>query len=221
MPVINVGKASLADRLQVEAVIDEEVGLAGVRLGGLLIPALLRFDGVDDRVPEPAGDLKGGDPAGVDRNKVLAKRPECHALAGDDQVGGRLGWFGQLSPPGRAHRGAYGRRVTTLAVDAADAIGHCIARVVLQAEDAPAGGRPQARGWEVDSGRASLRRAWRPHPYHSCCRAPLVEGAEVKRSGVSVVERGEPVASCSEWHADGTAGEDGLGSGLAAVVPAR
>ena len=40
------------------------------------------------------------------------------------------------------------------------------------------------------------------------CRAPLVEGAEVKRSGVSVVDRGEPEASCSEWHADGTAGED-------------
>jgi hypothetical protein len=33
-------------------------------------------------------------------------------------------------------------------------------------------------------------------------------GAEVKRSGVSVVDRGEPEASCSEWHGDGTAGED-------------
>jgi hypothetical protein len=38
---------------------------------------------------------------------------------------------------------------------------------------------------------------------------------------VSVVDRGEPVASCSEWHADGTAGENGRGSGLAATVEAR
>ena len=105
MPVINVDETGGADRLQVNAVIDEEVGLAWVRLGGLLIPALLRFDGVDDRVPEPPGDLKGGHPAGIDRNQVLAKRPECHTLAGDDQVGDRLGWFGQLSPPGRAHLG--------------------------------------------------------------------------------------------------------------------
>jgi hypothetical protein len=34
----------------------------------------------------------------------------------------------------------------------------------------------------------------RPHPYHSCCRAPVVEGAEVKRPGVSVADRGEPEA---------------------------
>jgi hypothetical protein len=38
---------------------------------------------------------------------------------------------------------------------------------------------------------------------------------------VSVVDRGRPVASSSEWHADGTAGEDGCDSGLAATVPAR
>jgi hypothetical protein len=50
------------------------------------------------------------------------------------------------------------------------------------------------------------------HPYHSCCRAPVIEGAEVKRSGVCVVDRGEPKASCSEWHGDGTAGENDLGS---------
>jgi hypothetical protein len=33
-----------------------------------------------------------------------------------------------------------------------------------------------------------------------------------------VVDRGEPAASCSEWHGDGTAGEDEPGSGLAAIV---
>jgi hypothetical protein len=33
-----------------------------------------------------------------------------------------------------------------------------------------------------------------------------------------VVDRGEPVASCSEWHGDGTVGEDEPGSGLAAMV---
>jgi len=38
---------------------------------------------------------------------------------------------------------------------------------------------------------------------------------------VSVADRGEPVASCSEWHADGTAGEDDRASHLAAVAPAR
>jgi hypothetical protein len=38
---------------------------------------------------------------------------------------------------------------------------------------------------------------------------------------VSVADRGEPEASRSEWHADGTAGEDDCGSGLAATVPAR
>jgi hypothetical protein len=36
-----------------------------------------------------------------------------------------------------------------------------------------------------------------------------------------VVDRGEPVASCLEWHGDGTAGENDCGSGLAATVPAR
>jgi hypothetical protein len=36
-----------------------------------------------------------------------------------------------------------------------------------------------------------------------------------------VADRGEPEASCSEWHGDGTAGEDDCGSGLAATVPAR
>lgn len=38
---------------------------------------------------------------------------------------------------------------------------------------------------------------------------------------MSVVDRGEPEASCSEWHGDGTAGEDDRGTGLAATVPAR
>jgi hypothetical protein len=61
----------------------------------------------------------------------------------------------------------------------------------------------------------------RPHPYHSCCRLPVIEGAEVKRSGVSVVDRGEPEASCSEWHADGTAGEDDRASHLVEEAPAR
>jgi hypothetical protein len=31
---------------------------------------------------------------------------------------------------------------------------------------------------------------------HSCCRIPVLEGAEVKWSGVSVADRGEPEASC-------------------------
>jgi hypothetical protein len=33
--------------------------------------------------------------------------------------------------------------------------------------------------------------------------------------------RGEPVASCWEWHGDGTASEDDRASHLAAVAPAR
>ena len=33
-----------------------------------------------------------------------------------------------------------------------------------------------------------------------------------------MADRGEPAASCSEWHGDGTAGEDEPGSGLAAMV---
>jgi hypothetical protein len=36
-----------------------------------------------------------------------------------------------------------------------------------------------------------------------------------------VVDRGEPVASCSEWHEDGTAGEDNRSSGLAVTTPAQ
>jgi hypothetical protein len=60
----------------------------------------------------------------------------------------------------------------------------------------------------------------RPYPYHSCCHAPVIEDAEVKWPGVSVADRGEPVASCSEWHGDGTAGEDDRASRLAAVAPA-
>jgi hypothetical protein len=36
-----------------------------------------------------------------------------------------------------------------------------------------------------------------------------------------VVDRGEPEASCSEWHGDGTAGEHAVASHLAAVAPAR
>jgi hypothetical protein len=36
-----------------------------------------------------------------------------------------------------------------------------------------------------------------------------------------VVDRGEPEAPCSEWHGDGTAGEDHRASHLAAVAPAR
>jgi hypothetical protein len=59
-----------------------------------------------------------------------------------------------------------------------------------------------------------------PHPCHSCCRAPVVEGTQVKWPGVSVVDRGEPVASCSVWHGAGTAGEDDCCSDLAVTVPA-
>jgi hypothetical protein len=35
-----------------------------------------------------------------------------------------------------------------------------------------------------------------------------------------VVDRGDPEASCSEWHGDGTASEDDAFSHLAMVVPA-
>jgi predicted nucleotidyltransferase len=38
---------------------------------------------------------------------------------------------------------------------------------------------------------------------------------------VSVVDRDEPVASRSEWHGDGTAGEDDRGFGLVETAPAR
>jgi hypothetical protein len=56
--------------------------------------------------------------------------------------------------------------------------------------------------------RFGVLRAWspppesnrRPHPHHSCCRAPVIEDAEVKWPEVSVADRGEPVASCSQWH---------------------
>jgi hypothetical protein len=61
----------------------------------------------------------------------------------------------------------------------------------------------------------------RPHPYHSCCRTPLEEAAEVKRSGVSAADRGEPEASYSERHGDGTAGEDDCASHLTAEAPVR
>jgi hypothetical protein len=59
-----------------------------------------------------------------------------------------------------------------------------------------------------------------PHPCHSCCPIPVVEGTQVKWPGVSVVDRGEPVASCSVWHGAGTAGEDDCCSDLAVTVPA-
>jgi hypothetical protein len=36
-----------------------------------------------------------------------------------------------------------------------------------------------------------------------------------------VADRGEPAASCSEWHGDGTAGENDHGSRLAATLPTR
>jgi hypothetical protein len=38
---------------------------------------------------------------------------------------------------------------------------------------------------------------------------------------VSVVDRGRPVVSCSEWHADGTAGEDDRAQYLIEDAPAR
>ena len=38
---------------------------------------------------------------------------------------------------------------------------------------------------------------------------------------MSVADRGEPEASCSEWHGDGTAGEDDRGSHVVAAVSAR
>jgi hypothetical protein len=34
-----------------------------------------------------------------------------------------------------------------------------------------------------------------------------------------VTDRGEPLVSCSEWHGDGTAGENDRDSGLAATLP--
>jgi hypothetical protein len=36
---------------------------------------------------------------------------------------------------------------------------------------------------------------------------------------VSVADRGEPQASCWEWHADGTDGEDDRASQLTAIAP--
>jgi hypothetical protein len=38
---------------------------------------------------------------------------------------------------------------------------------------------------------------------------------------VSVDDRGVPEASCWEWHGDGTAGEDALGSHVTAMASAR
>jgi hypothetical protein len=38
---------------------------------------------------------------------------------------------------------------------------------------------------------------------------------------VSVVDRGRPVASCSEWHGDGTAGEYDRASRLIVEAPTR
>jgi hypothetical protein len=97
------------------------------------------------------------------------------------------------------------------------AIGLC-SRLVAD----PAALRSSATRDRIGSRARQGRCRLRPHPYHSCCRRPpVVEGAVVKRSGVSVADRGEPEASRSEWHADGTAGEDDCGSGLAATVPAR
>jgi hypothetical protein len=53
----------------------------------------------------------------------------------------------------------------------------------------------------------------RPYPYHSCCRAPVIGRAQVRGPWVSVADRRDPVASCWEWHGDGTAGDDGRGLG--------
>jgi hypothetical protein len=41
--------------------------------------------------------------------------------------------------------------------------------------------------------------------------------AEVRETGVSVADRGEPEAPCWKWHGDGTAGEYDVGSRLAVV----
>jgi hypothetical protein len=68
---------------------------------------------------------------------------------------------------------------------------------------------------------STMRFLSRPHPYHLCCRTSVIEDAEVKRSGLSVADRGEPEASCSAWHGDGTAGEADRASYLAAVAPAH
>jgi hypothetical protein len=40
----------------------------------------------------------------------------------------------------------------------------------------------------------------------------VIRPPQVKGPWVSVVDRGEPVASCWEWHGDGTAGEHDVGS---------
>jgi hypothetical protein len=47
-----------------------------------------------------------------------------------------------------------------------------------------------------------------------------MEGVQVKWPGVSVADRGEPEASRSEWHGDGTAGEDDRTGHLVAEAPA-
>jgi hypothetical protein len=50
---------------------------------------------------------------------------------------------------------------------------------------------------------------------------PLLEAAEVRGPWVSVVDRRKPEAPCWEWHGDGTAGEDALGSRVTAMASAR
>jgi hypothetical protein len=48
-----------------------------------------------------------------------------------------------------------------------------------------------------------------------------LEAAEVRGPWVSVVDRRKPEAPCWEWHGDGTAGEDALGSRVTAMASAR
>jgi hypothetical protein len=60
----------------------------------------------------------------------------------------------------------------------------------------------------------------RPYPYHSCRRAPVVGPAQVMRPGVTVAGHEGPGLLYGEWHGDGTAGEDDLGSGLVVMAPA-
>ena len=51
---------------------------------------------------------------------------------------------------------------------------------------------------------------------HICSRERRVEAVRL-----SEADREEPETLCSEWHGDGTAGEDDRASSLAATVPAR
>jgi hypothetical protein len=81
---------------------------------------------------------------------------------------------------------------------------------------------PRLSWGRLHSGQLRRRiQTWVTASFPSCCRAPVVADAEVRRPGVSVVYHGEPQASWSEWHADGTASEDEVAHTSQRRSPAR